>query len=290
MSVPLLMSKMGGMPDLQDLRRKAELFRQLHQGPRILVLPNAWDCASARLFEEAGFPAIATTSAGIAFTLGYPDGERISRDEMLAVAGRIAAAVSVPVTADVEAGYGDAAATAAGVIESGAVGLNLEDARGDGSLVDVGEQCERIRTVRRTGLRSGVHLVINARCDMYLNGIGEPADRFEGSIERLRRYVDAGADCLFVPGVTDAALISRLVEALQFPLNILAGPGAPPAPRLEALGVARLSVGSGIMRATMGLTRRIARELRGTGEYGSMTEAAVPYAEATRMFPSRADR
>src|SRR5260370_21221726 len=180
---------------------KVALFRKLHQGPRILVLPNASDVASARIFEEAGFPAVATSSAGVAFSLGYPDGERISREEMIGVVRRIAGALSVPVTADVEAGYGDPIATAEALVEAGAAGMNLEDVTGDdeSSLVDLNTQVQVIERIRsKTGL------VINARTDIFGKGIGDPGTRFERAVERLKAYRKAGADCLFAIGVRDA--------------------------------------------------------------------------------------
>jgi 2-methylisocitrate lyase-like PEP mutase family enzyme len=258
---------------------KAELFRAMHRAPDILVLPNAWDCASARIFEEAGFPAIATTSAGVAFALGYPDGERVPAAEMLAAVKRIAACVQVPVTADLEAGYGDAAATAAALVGSGAVGLNLEDGQSSAA-----EHVARIATVRSVGRELGVNMVINARTDVYLAGIGDPATRFELTCERLRACIDAGADCLFVPGLTDEDTIRRLAETLRFPLNILAVAGAPSIQHLKELGVARVSVGSGIARAAMGLTRRIARELKAGNSYETMLQDTIPYPEANRLF------
>ncbi len=266
--------------------QKAEQLRKLHKEPEILILPNAWDCASARVFEQAGFPAIATTSAGIAFALGYPDGQRISHTDMLAQVKRIAHSVSVPVTADVEAGYGDVACTAVALIKSGAVGLNLEDIDDDerNQLVELSEQVQRIRTIRQAGNEAGVRLVINARTDYYLAEIGDPAERFEAACHRLRQYIEAGADCVFVPGITDPELIRRFVETLRFPINVLVGPGTPPVKDLEALGVARLSVGSGIMRSTMELTRRIAEELKTSGTYRTMLETSMPYAEANALF------
>jgi predicted thioesterase len=170
----LSLSASAAPSPLEQQKQKAEGLRALHRGPRILVLPNAWDVASARLLEEAGFGAIATTSAGIAFTLGYPDGQRISREEMLAVVGRIAAAVKVPVTADVEAGYGDrpedAARTARDVIEAGAVGMNLEDGTDDPQhpLSDLALQVERLAAVQEAARSAGVPVVLNARTDVYL--------------------------------------------------------------------------------------------------------------------------
>jgi 2-methylisocitrate lyase-like PEP mutase family enzyme len=269
-----------------DSHQKAEALRKMHRGPDVLVLPNAWDCASARIFEEAGFPAIATTSGGVAFSLGYPDGQHIPQAEMMEAVTRIARCVSVPVTADLEAGYGDVARTAAALVESGAVGLNLEDIDDQGSkqMVELSEQVERIRTLRRMGDELGVHIVINARTEYYLAQIGDPEERFDAACHRLKHYIDAGADCVFVPGITDANLIHCFVKALHFPLNVLVGIGTPPIARLKGLGVARVSVGSGITRSTMGLTRRIANELVGTGEYQTMLAGAMPYAEANELF------
>jgi 2-methylisocitrate lyase-like PEP mutase family enzyme len=276
------------MKTMTTQSEKAELLRRLHHGPDILVLPNAWDCASARIVECAGFPAIASTSAGLANSLGYPDGQRIPREVMLAAVKRIAACVAVPVTADLEAGYEDIAKTTAGLVDSGAVGLNLEDldygvAEG---LLDIGRQIQKIAAVRRIGDELGVKLVINARTDVYLAQIGDPESRFGRACDRLRAYIGAGADCVFIPGISEAGLIGRFVQTLKFPINILAVAGTPSVQRLKELGVARVSVGSGIMRATMGLTRQIAQELRTRGTYDKMIEGAIPYAEANRLFES----
>ncbi|PYT61535.1 MAG: isocitrate lyase/phosphoenolpyruvate mutase family protein [Acidobacteria bacterium] len=187
---------------------KAEQFRKLHHGPRMLVLANAWDVVSARILEECGHPAIATSSAAVAFSRGYPDGQRISRDEMLDVVARIARAVRAPVTADLEAGYGttvkDMAETVKATIGAGAIGMNLEDVTGDdeSSHVALPLQVEKIRAIRETAKSLGVPFVLNARTDIYLMPIGPEATRFERTVERLRAYRDAGADCLFAPGRT----------------------------------------------------------------------------------------
>jgi len=213
--------------DARVQAEKAEQFRELHRGPRILVLPNAWDVASARILEELGYPAIATTSAGIAFSLGYPDGQRVSREQMLEVVARIARAVRVPVTADMEAGYGttvqDMSETAKALIASGAIGLNLEDVTGEdeSSHVNMTLQMEKIRAIRETASSLGVALVLNARSDTYLMPIGPAETRFDRTVERLRAYRQAGADCLFAPGLRDGETIRKLVAALDGPLNIL---------------------------------------------------------------------
>lgn len=280
--------------DIQAQGRKAELLRKLHTGPRMLVLPNAWDVASARVLEELGYPAIATTSAGVAFSLGYPDGQRVSRDEMLEVVARIARAVRVPVTADMESGYGtttkDMAETAKEIVAAGAVGLNFEDVVGDteSSQVDTTLQTEKIRALRETSASAGVPLVINARTDVYLMPIGPETTRFERTVERLRAYRAVGADCVFAPGVKERELIEKLVKAVAAPLNILVTPGCPPIPELEKLGVARASIGSGVMRSALGLVRRIGKELLETGTYASTFEGAIPFAEVNALLARNA--
>ena len=272
---------------------QAELARQflsLHDGRKTLVLPNAWDVASARIFEEAGFPAVGTSSAGVAFALGYPDGQKISRGEMLAVVHHIAEAVGIPVTADMEAGYGakpeDVAETAREVLSAGAVGMNLEDTVDDRPdlLADVSLQKEKIRAVVETSARAGVPLVLNARTDIFLAGIGAPETRVARTIERLNVYRDAGAQCLFAPGVKDKETIAQLVSGVRGPLNILATAGTPPVAELEKLGVARVSVGSGPMRATLGLIARIARQIREEGSFSLMTDGAITYDDANHLF------
>jgi 2-methylisocitrate lyase-like PEP mutase family enzyme len=274
---------------LMDSRAdKAMQFRERHRGPGVLVLPNAWDVASARVFEEAGFPAIATTSAGIAFSLGYPDGQRIPRDEMFARIARIARAVQVPVTADIEAGYGStpehAASATRELIHAGAIGINLEDASGDPDqpLIGLPLAVEKIAAARGAAAELRVPVVVNARTDVYLRG-GDPGTQYAEALRRLIAYRDAGADCAFAPGLKDAETIARLVKDVQCPLNILAVPGTPPIPELERLGIARVSLGSGPMRATLGLLRRMAEELKRTGTYSAL-DGAVPYAEVNKML------
>lgn len=268
---------------------KAVQFRQLHRGPGALVLPNAWDVSSARTFEEAGFPAIATTSAGIAFSLGYPDGQRISREEMIARIGRIVRAVKVPVSADIEAGYGssgeDVARTTRELIDAGAVGMNLEDAsdRRDQPLVDLQLAVEKIKAVRETAAHLRAPIVVNARTDVYLLPGGNPDADYAEVVRRLVAFRDAGADCVFAPGLKDAETIGRLVKAVECPLNILAVQGTPSIAELEKLGVARVSVGSGFMRATLGLLRRAAEELKSAGTYSALTDA-IPHADVNKLL------
>jgi 2-methylisocitrate lyase-like PEP mutase family enzyme len=281
------------MADVEQQKTKANAFRQMHRGPGILVLPNAWDVISARLFEEAGFGAIATTSAGVAFTLGYPDGQKISREEMLARVARIARAVKVPVTADVESGYGnrpeDAASTALGVIEAGAVGMNLEDGTGDSAkpLAELALQLEKIHAVREAAVKTRVLLVLNARTDVYLDQVGPEEGRYDETLRRAIAFRDAGADCVFVPGLREAEVIGRLVKDVKCPANILAGPGSPTVAELDRLGVARLSVGSAIIRATLAVAKRAAEELKSKGTYTAL-EGGIPHADVNKLL-SRQD-
>jgi 2-methylisocitrate lyase-like PEP mutase family enzyme len=272
------------------MREKAELLRRLHGGTRLLVLPNAWDVGSARVLAAHGAPAIATSSAGVAYALGYPDGERIARAEMLDMVRRIAAAVAVPVTADVEAGYGttaaDAVETAAGVLAAGAVGLNLEDAT-EGRLLPLDPQVERVAAIRRVAEASGVPLVVNARTDAAAAADLPPEERLAEAVRRANAYLAAGADCAFVPFVTERDAIARLAREVRGPLNVLGTPASPSLEELARLGVRRVSFGSGIARAAYGRARRIARELSSTGTYAALAEDAIAYDEMQLLFGAR---
>lgn len=275
--------------DIRAQAQKAELFRKMHHGPRMLVLSNAWDVVSARILEECGHPAIATSSAAVAFSRGYPDGQRISRDEMLDVVGRIARAARVPVTADLEAGYGttpkDMSDTTKAAIEVGAIGMNLEDSGDDeSSLVDLTLQSEKIRAIRETADSLGVPFVLNARTDVYLASIGPEATRFERTVERLRAYRDAGADCLFAPGLHDKETISKLVKAVAAPVNILVTPQCPSLTELEKMGVARVSAGSTVMRAALRVVERIGKEMLDLRSTETLFDRAIPWADLSGMM------
>ena len=266
--------------DLPRLQHDAALLRRLHDRSRILVLANVWDVASAVVVEAAGFPALATASAGISAALGYRDGEQLSRGEMLEAVARITRAVRVPVTADLEAGYGDPAGTVEAALQAGAVGMNLEDSSG-GKLVAIEEQQAKIRAARAAADRLGVPFVINARTDVYLLPGG--AERFAQAVERARAYRSAGSDCSFVPGVIDAETIGRLVAAIEGPVNILARAGAPDVAALARLGVARVSTGPGLMRTALTAARRAVGELRDRGTYG-FTEGNIPGPELDKLL------
>ena len=275
--------------DIRAQAQKAELFRKMHHGPPMLVLSNAWDVVSARILEECGHPAIATSSAAVAFSRGYPDGQRISRDEMLDVVGRIARAVRVPVTADLEAGYGTTpkhmSDTTKAAIEAGAIGMNLEDSGDDeSSLVDLNLQSEKVRAIRETADSLGVPFVLNARTDVYLASIGPEDTRFERTVERLRAYRDAGADCLFAPGLHEKEAISKLVKAVAAPVNILVTPQCPSLTELEKMGVARVSTGSTVMRAALRVVERIGKEMLDLRSTETLFDRAIPWADLSGMM------
>ena len=267
----------------------AKRLRELHRTPPIFVIPNAWDAVSARIFEAEGFPAIATTSAGVSAALGYPDGGVVPAREMIEAVARIARAVKVPVSADIEHAYAATPNAVADnvlrVIAAGAVGINLEDCMpGAQDLEPLALQADKIATIVKASAKSGVRIVINARTDVYLRAIGAPETRLGVAIERGKAFLAAGADCVFIPGVRDADTIRTLVERIAGPINILAVKGSPTIAQLEALGVARVSVGSGPHRATLALTRDIARELKVKGTYESFTAHALPYDEANDLM------
>ncbi len=273
---------------------KAELFLQMHHGPDILVLANSWDVGSSRLIEGCGFRAVGTTSMGIAASLGHPDAQVMQLSEMLPVVSRIVSAVRVPVTADMEAGYGadtdDVVASVKQVIDAGVVGINIEDSVSlSPVLIDELEFSERIAAIRELSDALGLHLVINARTDAFYTSLGSTSEKLAESIRRGNAYSEAGADCVFVQPVAERELISTLVKEIDAPINILANPGIgggmPPSVReLQELGVARLSLGSGLMKATLALMKKVADELAREGTYDALQEATTPPSEAATAY------
>jgi 2-methylisocitrate lyase-like PEP mutase family enzyme len=268
---------------------KAELFRAMHGGPGLLLLPNAWDAISARIIVEAGFPAIATTSGGIAWALGYPDGEAAPWDEVVAATARIARAVATPVTADIESGYG-ATPAAVGrsigqIIEAGAVGVNLEDGLRDAAtpIRPLGDAVDRIRAAREAADAAGVPIVINARTDLYLKNIGNEATRFDEAVARGRAYLAAGADCFYPISLRDADTMGRLVKALEAPININVRAGLPSVAELERLGVARASTATALPLMAMGLVRQAAERLHATRRFDAINPA-MTHAEAQQLL------
>jgi 2-methylisocitrate lyase-like PEP mutase family enzyme len=269
--------------------QQAERFRDKHRGPRLLLLPNAWDAMSARVFVAAGFDAIATTSGGVAWSLGYADGVQAPWDEVVAATARIVRAARVPVTADIEAGYGETPDavmhSVAEIINAGAVGVNLEDGTPQGlsPIRSIADAADRIRAAREAANAAGVPIVLNGRTDLYLRNIGDEASRFDETVERGRAYLAAGADCVYPITLRDPATIQRLVKALAAPININVRAGLPSVAELEALGVARASTASQVALMALSTTRQIADELRATGRFDKLAPA-VAQADAQRLF------
>jgi 2-methylisocitrate lyase-like PEP mutase family enzyme len=269
--------------------QQAELFRNKHAGPRLLLLPNAWDAMSARAFVAAGFDAIATTSGGVAWSLGYADGEQAPWNEVVAATARIVRVAQVPVTADIEAGYGETPdavmRSVTEIIEAGAVGVNLEDGTSHGPIPIRSPEnaADRLRAAREAAKAAAVPIVINGRTDLYLRNIGDEASRFDETVERGRAYLAAGADCVYPIGLRDPATIGRLVKALGAPININVRAGSPSVAELEALGVARASTASQLALMAMSMTRQVADELRATGRFDTLAPA-MAQADAQHLF------
>lgn len=268
---------------------KAQAFGKMHDRARILLLPNAWDAATARLLARLDFPAIATTSGGIAWTLGYPDGEHAPFADMLAVIARIARAVTVPVTADIESGYGrtpkDVAHTVRAVIDAGAVGINLEDSlHTPHQLRDVDEAVDRIRAARAAANEAGVPIVINARVDTYLAKHGKNDDeRFTETVRRAKAYLVAGADCIFPITLGEGSTLKSLVDAIDAPINVAAQPGLPSISELQQLGIARISTASRLPAVALGAVERAITGFRDTGRFDAL-EPAMPRPDVQRMM------
>jgi 2-methylisocitrate lyase-like PEP mutase family enzyme len=271
---------------------KAERFRAMHRGPGLLLLPNAWDAISARVIVAAGFPAIATTSGGVAWALGYADGEAAPWDEVAAATARIARAVNVPVTADIETGYGGSPAelgrSIGDIIRAGAVGVNLEDGLRNTNppIRSLEDSVARIRAAREEARSAGVPIVINARTDLYIKNIGDDQSRFDEAVARGRAYLAAGADCVYPISLRDPATIGRLVMALGAPVNINVRAGLPNVAELEALGVTRASTATALPLMAMGLVRQAAEQLRATQRFDSI-DPAMTHAEAQQLFADR---
>jgi 2-methylisocitrate lyase-like PEP mutase family enzyme len=264
----------------------SSIFRSLHEGSALLMLPNAWDAGSARLIESAGAKAIATTSAGLAWCRGYPDGGALPVDELLAAARGIARVIRVPLSIDIEAGYSEdpaaVARLAAAIQNAGAVGINIEDGAGSPDLL-----CRKIDAVRAATARSADGLFINARTDVYLRGIASGDAAVEAVIERAARYRAAGCDGIFVPGLRDVAGITAIAAAIEsMPLNLMAVPGLPSREVLRKYGVRRLSAGSAIAQAAYGRTLRLAGAFV-EGTLDTMFDAAADYGAMNALFITR---
>ena len=275
-------------------KEKAELFLKFHQDKEILVLLNSWDIGSSKLIEASGYKAIATTSMGIAAALGYPDCQVIQLSEMIGVITGIVKAVQVPVTVDIEAGYGnninEIIESVKKIIATGIVGINIEDSIDlNPVLIDEVEFCERISAIRALSNSLDFHLVINARTDSFYTSLGSSQEKLSESIKRGNKYREAGADCIFVQPVWEKETITTLVKEINAPINILANPtigsGSPLSiSELQDLGVARVSLGSGLMKATLALIKKIADELTEKGTYDILLDTLTPLPESALAY------
>jgi len=279
---------------MRSQKDKARDFRELHHGQRILILPNAWDVPSARVFENEGFPAVATSSAGLMVSLGYPDGEVMGRGEFVSAVERIARILAVPLSVDIVAGFGkttkEVVATVRAILKAGGIGINIEDfAHATKSLFPVERQIENVKAIRRLVDTVGVPLVINARTDALRFGIGDEEAKFEEAVRRAIAYRDAGADCVYPMGLTEAASIRRFVKELDFPINVMVRKDLPPVGELERLGVARVSFGPSASYSAMGLLKRAAHEVLERGTYQNLVDGAISFDDLNSLALPKSD-
>jgi 2-methylisocitrate lyase-like PEP mutase family enzyme len=278
---------------MQSQRDKAQDFRELHHGKRILILPNAWDVPSSRVFENEGFPAVATSSAGLMVSLGYPDGEVMRRDEFVSAVRRIAKVLSIPLSVDIVAGFGkttkEVLNTVRAILKAGGIGINIEDfAHATKTLFPIERQIENVKEIKRLGDRVGIPLVINARTDALRFAVGDDEAKFREAVRRALAYRDAGADCVYPMGLTDSISIRRFVKELDFPINVMVRKGLPAVTELESLGVSRLSFGPSASYAAMGLLKRAAKEVLEKGTYQNLVDGAISFDELNSLaIPTR---
>ncbi|MBL0063229.1 MAG: isocitrate lyase/phosphoenolpyruvate mutase family protein [bacterium] len=275
-------------------KANAERFLKFHHDRETLVLLNSWDIASSKIIEACGYKAVATTSMGIAAALGYPDCQVIKLSEMLESIKRIVDNVKVPVTVDIEAGYGrdlnEVVESLRQIIATGIVGINIEDSTDmSPKLMDENDFCERLSAIRALSDSLGFHLVINARTDAFYTSKGSTQENLTESIRRGNKYKEAGADCIFVQPLWDKEMIATLVKEIDAPINILTNPRMseetpPTVSELQDLGVARLSVGSGLMKSTLALIKKVAEELSGQGTYTTLLNTMSPMTETAKAY------
>jgi 2-methylisocitrate lyase-like PEP mutase family enzyme len=275
--------------DKQAQVQLAQRFRALHDRTRVLLLPNAWDAGSARLFADLGFDAIATTSGGVAWSLGYADGEQLPLDALIAAIRRIVRVSPVPVSADFEGGFGATPEavrdSVRAVIETGVAGINIEDGIAHESLRDVDDAAQRIAAARAAADDAGVPIVINARVDVWITRFGESDEaRIEETVRRARAYLAAGADCIYPIALAGSDSIAALCARIDAPVNIGARAGLPDLAELKRLGVARVSTATRLATLALSAARDAARYLRESGRFDGL-DAPLGYEDVQRLFP-----
>jgi 2-methylisocitrate lyase-like PEP mutase family enzyme len=273
---------------MSDQADRAERFKALHEGPELLLIPNPWDAGSAKLLASLGFKALATTSGGAAATLGRLDGS-MTREEAIAGAAAIVEATELPVSADLENGFGDdpagVAETMRLALDAGLAGASVEDySRSEGRLYDIGVASERVAAAAEAAHRGSSRLVLTARAENHLYGVTDLSD----TIARLQAYQEAGADVLYAPGLSRLEDIEQIVSSVDRPVNVLGRPGAPSVSELEAVGVRRVSVGGAFAYAALGATVEAARELLDEGTYGYFERAGIGLQAARSAFAATA--
>lgn len=275
---------------MKNQRQLALDFQKLHHDDALFILPNAWDAGSAYIFEKAGYKSVATTSAGIAYSLGYADGEVITFDDLLRVIHQITRRISVPLSVDIERGYAttahDVAANVRSVIEAGAVGINIEDGYpgNEPYLESVSEQVQKISHIAALKKELDIPFVINARTCTCLLQIGDEATRISSVIERCNAYASAGADCIFIPGALDQKTVATLVQQIDAPINILATPSFDDIEAMQTIGVRRLSLGSGPVRTAYATLISLASSIQNNHNLDSLFGHSFSYAEANHFF------
>lgn len=273
-----------------SLPEKIKMFRELHQQPSTFILPNAWNAISAKMFQESGFQAIGTTSAGIAISLGYPDGQQLPVDKMVEVTKSIVDAVDVPVSADIEAGYGktveEVLETVKKVMAVGVIGINIEDGTNNPEqpIADLPFQTEVIKAIRELSNSTGSPLFINARTDYFWLNIGNDVEKLYNSVQRAKAYEEAGADCIFIPGVSDVEAIKKLRKEISKPINLLAGPSMPSVAELSELKIDRLSCGSGLFRAIATFIKALSDELMHNQTFHKMNDGTLTYKDIAKFM------
>jgi 2-methylisocitrate lyase-like PEP mutase family enzyme len=269
-----------------DMSHAATAFRQLHQGPQLLRLANAWDAGSARLIESLGASAVATTSAGLAWSLGYADGHNMPASAAIAATQNIVRGLRVPLTVDMENGYSDNPAAVAAYImllsDSGVAGINIEDGGDAPELLT-----RKVEAIKNAAVKDGVDIFVNVRTDVYLRGLAPEGKRVQEVLARAQSYRSAGADGLFVPGICLPEEIRQVAAGAGLPLNVMDWPGVPPAAELAALGVRRFSAGSGIAQALWGAAREMAQGFLDSGNTGPLAQKAMSYADIQNLFLNR---
>jgi 2-methylisocitrate lyase-like PEP mutase family enzyme len=273
---------------LKSQSEKAEEFRALHHGKKMLILPNAWDVPSARVFEDAGFEAVATSSAGVMVSLGYPDGEVIGIDEYVSAIRRMSRVLGVPLSADVVGGLGSepdaVSASVKKVVEAGAIGINIEDfVHQTKKLLPLEEQLARLKALVALRESMEVPFVINARTDAFRFAQGDEKERLQEAMQRGIAFRNLGVDCVYPMGLTDRASISTYVQALKSPVNVMVRKGLPPVPELQRLGVARVSFGPSASYAAIGLLQRASQEVLSSGTYETLLDGAISFDELNAL-------